>query len=224
MSKIITFGTQKGGNGKSTVTNLTANTFSQTFKLKVLVLDCDKQKSLYKTRQTDIKRYELYSVPEPYKIISLNLNELPNRIKDFDKDFDIVLIDYAGELDAQNVGKILSLCDYVFVIFCAGSFNFTSSLDYLNFAKNIQTVRSATPRPLKNISPFINFHRPRTTAQKNLMSDIRAVKVETMLNYLNDYALFKETDTYTDLYDTQSADAAKHNFTLFCNEVINAIR
>ena len=48
--KIISFATQKGGSGKSTLTLVLAAALAVDYKLKVAVLDCDYQQSIVKTR------------------------------------------------------------------------------------------------------------------------------------------------------------------------------
>ena len=198
MSKIIAFGNQKGGVGKTTCTALTANALSQSpFNLNVIIIDIEQQKSLSTARQLD---KDFYNKKPPYKILSLDVETFERDVRELDNTNDIILIDTGRRLDKDNLSqeRVLAYCDYLFIPFVSGNYNLDSSLDYLKFVLGIRERRSSNPRQLKLIG-FINRYRARSRARRALSSEIEDLKkfanIEFMRNNLNDYSLFSEIDT-----------------------------
>ena len=112
------FGNQKGGVGKSQCTLMLASTFSQApFNLKVVVVDIDDQKSIASCRTIDKTSYG-NEQPEPYPVLDYSIADLQNNISQLDKDYQIILIDAAGKLDAkadvtqQEISKSWDLVKY----------------------------------------------------------------------------------------------------------------
>ncbi len=78
MSKIIVFGNQKGGVGKSTVVTLCANALSQTpFDYKVCVIDNDYQQSIKDTRAFD---KEDHNGDLPYDVLGMEIVHLTGNV------------------------------------------------------------------------------------------------------------------------------------------------
>ena len=64
MAKILMFGNQKGGVGKTQVSIMTATALSQApFNLKTCVVDIDNQKSVIRARSFDLRAYQTESAP-----------------------------------------------------------------------------------------------------------------------------------------------------------------
>ena len=226
MSKIIAFGNQKGGVGKTTCTALVANCRSQSpFNLDVIVIDIDNQKSLSTARQLDIGYYD--KIP-PYKILSLDVETFEREIKELDKTNDIILIDTGGKLDKEEISqeRILAYCDFLFIPFVSGNYNLDSSLDYLKFVLEIRARRSSTSRKL-NLIGFINRYRARSRARRQLSEEINDLKqfanLEFMRNNLNDFSLFSEIDTYESIYNENASNRASLNFSVWLNELFRII-
>lgn len=229
MSKIITFGNQKGGVGKSTLTMLAANSLSQPpFNFKVIVLDLDKQKSLLTLREYDKSYYQMS--PFPYTIVGTSTDELlkSEKLKSLDQEYDFILIDLGGKLDnnlspeAQEIGGALFNCDYIFMPFTSGNFGLDASIEYLNFALRVKEIRKNSPRPL-HIHGFINMHSSRTRASKYLSEETLEIAniegIKFMDNNLNNYALFRELNSIETLYtESSSSDTAKENFRKWFDE------
>ena len=72
------------------------------------------------------------------------------------------------------------------------------------------------------------MHRSRSRANAFLSEDLEHLKesenLVMMQSTLNDYSLFREADTVTSIYDAQSSDSAKQNFTTFLNELLTIIQ
>ena len=231
MAKILMFGNQKGGVGKTQVSIMTATALSQKpYNLKTCVVDIDNQKSVIRARNFDLRAYQTESVP--FEVRSYSIPELQKNIASLDRDFQLVIIDAAGKLDTsqpveiQEISKALMYVDNLFIPFVAGNYNLESTLDYFRFIKNVQLQRAVQPRPL-NVFGFINMYRARSRANAFLNEDLETLQnsenLLSMKQSLNDYAAFREADTVTSLFDPLSTDSAKQNFSLWLNELLQII-
>jgi cellulose biosynthesis protein BcsQ len=234
MAKVISISNQKGGVGKSQITLMTAAALSSPpFDLKVCVVDLDNQQSIVRTRTYDLQAYGIDSVAAPFDVLNYDIADLQNDITRLDQNFDVVLIDTAGKLDnklpieSQEITKVLVYADFVFLPFVAGNHNLEATLDYFKFIKAVQLQRAIQPRPLQVLG-FVNMHRARSRANVFLNEDLDSLQAKEGLRMmkmaLNDYALFREADTITSIYDPLSNESAKLNFLAWINEFIMLIQ
>ena len=233
MAKILMFGNQKGGVGKSQVSIMTATALSlPPFNLKTCIVDIDNQKSVVRIRAVDLHCYPPETVP-PFDVLNLRASELQKQVGQLDREYDVLIIDAAGKLDndepieSQEITKALMYVDLLLMPFVAGNHNLTATFDYFQFVRRVQEIRQLQARNLR-VYGFVNMYRSRSRVNTFLLSDIADLKQSEQLNmmqtYLNDYALFKEADTITSIYDNASNDASKANFSAFINELVTIIQ
>lgn len=233
MAKIIMFGNQKGGVGKSLLTTITATALgSEPFKFKVAVVDLDQQNTIYKLRQIDKQAYP-EGTPEPFDVFRFKLADFQKNIGQIDKDYDVVFLDTAGKLDnetdilQQEISRALMFADVLFIPFVAGFGNLTATYDYLKFVVQLQNARQLQQRKLQYFG-FVNQYRSRSRANDFLIKDIEVIQktdpLSMMSVFLKDFALFKDADTIQTLYDAKSNDVAKSNFSEWLNEFIKFIK
>jgi|GEM_PF-1812883 len=229
MSKIIIFGNQKGGVGKSTITCLCANALSQApFNYNICVIDNDKQTSIAEAREFDVNDE---SEEVPYTVFKMGIDEIQKKLPKMDEQYDIIFIDTAGKLDIdakledQEISKALMYADHIFLPFRSGNFNMDATLSYLQFVSTIQEQRKDSPRPLQ-MQGFINMYRQRSKMNDLLISEIKHLKeqgIKFMVNRMGNYTLFEDVDTMTSMYDEDTNNTAKLNFTVWLNEFIKLI-
>jgi cellulose biosynthesis protein BcsQ len=230
MSKIIVFGNQKGGVGKSTIATLCANALSQDpFNLKVCIVDADRQKSISEARAFDA---EDFKGKLPYEVLAMDLQTLQKEINAFDKKYDLIFIDTAGRLDTnldiqqQEITKALMYADYLFIPFRAGNFNLDATLEYLKMATKISQLRKDAARPLRFYG-FVNMFRDRSKIGNDLISEIDNLKtmgVKFMSTRLRNYTLFEDINTLNSVYNVNSLDKAELNFTVWLNEFVKILK
>lgn len=230
MSKIIIFGNQKGGVGKSTITTMCANALSQSpFHLKICIVDIDPQKSIVESRGFDIDDYQ---EEVPYTILDMDLPEFQQKIHQLDQEYDLIFVDTAGRLDIkldvqqQEITKALMYADYLFIPFRAGNFNMDASLEYLKMIVKLADLRNKSERPLRYYG-FVNLYRDRSKTNTDLIIEIenlRTAGVPFMTTRLRNYTLFEDIDTLTSLYNVNSTDKAKLNFTVWLNEFVKILK
>lgn len=227
MSKIIMFGNQKGGVGKSQCTVLAATALSmEPWHNKVAVIDVDSQKSVFHARRMDARTYK--QTKPPFSVLDFDIKGLQSNIKALDQSQEVVFIDVAGKLDTslpvqqQEISKALMYVDYLFIPFVAGNYNLESTIKYLEFVNQVAAIRQNSNRPL-HTTGFVNMYRGRTVASRYLMEDLSEIKkaagIPIMKTPLNNYTLFNDADTYTSLYNPDTYETPKINFLQWVNEL-----
>jgi len=226
MALKIAFSNQKGGCGKSTATILTATALSdQPFEYKVLVIDLDKQLSIFQQRQYDIEDKKSVN----FDVIKFDqLNDFDNSIEHLDKDYDIILIDSGGKLDDnlpvefQTITRVLSNIDILLIPFTSGNFSLESTIEYINFVNDFKRSSGLEFEMYGFINKFRNIN-----SNVNLALDMakisKAANIKMMRTRLKNYTLFESCDTSKTLYDENSNKADKLNFTVWLNELNNKI-
>lgn len=237
MAKIIMFGNQKGGIGKSTLSILTANALAAPeFEYKVLVIDNDTQRSV-----TSIRQYDSEIVAEefgadfefPYDVKALTYTQIRDRIVDFDNDYDFVFIDTPGRIDLeedikqQEITKLLSFVDFVFVPFKGGALNLDSTLRYSKLLLDIQEVRKDKLRPL-SLYGLVNFYRENAITDQELKEEIDYLQSNTNIVFMNakmrQYALYERLNTYKSIYiQGRTSNKARKSFSTWFDELLRII-
>lgn len=228
MSKIITFGNQKGGVGKTTLTCLMANALSAPpFSRRVFVADCDRQQSISRRRLADVK--EADSTLPPYKVEFLTLAELNRDAPALDKSHDFIFLDVPGKLDTggaaadQEAAVFLAYTDFLLVPFVPGNYTLEATLDYLKTALRLKAKRAGTPRPMEIVG-FVNLYEGRTNDDRALLEEIEEIRTLVNIRWietrLNRYALFRNVDTLTSLYDATATDKPRANLAAFVDEFL----
>lgn len=237
MAKILMFGNQKGGIGKSTLTVLTANALSAPgFDYKVLVIDNDTQRSVISIRNYDSEVMEEEhgkSFKFPYDVKALTYNQIRDKILQLDEEYDFILIDTPGRIDLeqnikqQQITKLLSFVDFVFVPFKGGALNLDSTLRYSKLLLDIQALRKGKPRPL-NLYGLVNFYRENAITDQELKDEIKYLESNTNIIFMNakmrQYALYERLDSYQSIYISgRTSNKAKKSFSTWFDEFIRII-
>ena len=191
------------------------------------------QRSIISIRQYDSEiveeEYE-YDFEFPYDVKALTYAQIRDRIVDFDRDFDFVFIDTPGRIDLevdikqQEITKLLSFVDYVFVPFKGGALNLDSTLRYSKLLLDIQELRKIKPRPL-SLYGLVNFYRKNAITDKELKEEIDYLEGNTNITFMNakmrQYSLYERLDTYQSIYiNGRTSNKAKKSFSTWFDEFI----
>jgi chromosome partitioning protein len=136
---IITFATQKGGTGKTTLAIAFANFLSISSERKVNVFDFDFQKSFYHKWKED----EPLDIPKLYEVKIID-EENEDPVSDFEnlieiKESDeVYLFDLAGTLDAKY-SDLLIYSDFIVIPFEYSNVSAKSTLVFINFLGLIES-------------------------------------------------------------------------------------
>lgn len=135
---IITFGTQKGGVGKTTLAIAFANYISLHTDYKINVLDFDFQKSFFQKWKDDemLKGDYLYDV-----VLVDEANEALTNDDDFLKQLrdseEIFLFDIAGNIQ-KKYSKVLKYSNFIVVPFSYSDVTINSTLVFVNLCKILE--------------------------------------------------------------------------------------
>ena len=215
----------KGGIGKSTTTLLTATALSQApFNKKVIVLDLDRQSSLYELRELDKQDTNTFS----YEIRSCSVVDFYNDLKSLDKDFDFIFLDTGGKLDnnlpfdKQEITPILLNTDILFVPFVAGNFGTDATLKYLEYVFQVQKLKKSKGHALEVVG-FVNMHIKQQTEDKQLLDYLSEISSETGLKFMSNklgfYTAYRGADTIKSIYKDNTSTAQELNFKMFIKEL-----
>lgn len=131
---IITFATQKGGTGKTTLAIAFANYVSGYSKRRINGYDFDDQKSFYYKWIED----EVMETPKLYEVKVVKNGDGEQLFKDFEdlidlkESDDINVFDLAGALDA-NYSDLLIYSDFIVIPFEYSDISVKSTLVFVNF-------------------------------------------------------------------------------------------
>ncbi|MDY3103631.1 MAG: ParA family protein [Prevotella sp.] len=143
----ISFSTQKGGAGKTTLTVLIASYLHYVKNLNVAVIDCDfPQYSIKDMRERDMKKAEsdsYYKVQlfellgrlhkKCYTVLCSRLENAAStaeRLWKTEEDLDIVFFDFPGTINNPKVVETLAMMDYIFTPIIADRVVMESSISF----------------------------------------------------------------------------------------------
>jgi len=136
---LITFSTQKGGTGKTTLAIAFANYIALNSKKKVLGYDWDFQMSFY-TRWKDDETLEL---PKLYDVhfVEGGLSETfqePKFLQGLSESEEVNIVDLSGTLDSKYI-NLLGISDYIIIPFEYSEISNRSTIAFINFLGSIDT-------------------------------------------------------------------------------------
>lgn len=125
MAKTITYFSQKGGCGKTTLSIMTASYLAYIEKKRVAVIDADGQHSFYLARQKEQKKEEFfleelqkYEITEPYEVFECTLGETRDKLVELYKsNYDYIIVDLPGTVGDKEIYNIVCCINYVIVPF-----------------------------------------------------------------------------------------------------------
>ena len=233
MGKVIIFGNQKGGVGKSTWTLLAANAFaSSPFNLRVKVIDLDEQQTVGNLYDGEIERgtppiWEL--IPYPHSITGGKIHKFLKIFNQAMEECDLLFIDLPGYLDEGGKTDTVSpMADLIFIPFTPSDKDTYSTDTYLlAMIAKMQQVREEQERNLK-VVPFVNKIDTRIKTQItyvcSIMSAIEEMHgVTCMQNMLGLYKDHANVGIDTNLYG-QVAEKKEINLTKWINELYKIIK
>lgn len=139
MATIISFANQKGGVGKTTLCTTFANFLSKQGE-RLVILDCDAQKSIVEKRKADQTKYPNqqfeYNV-QAFEISKAeNVTSLMSKLKSLEG---IVLIDTPGHLSQQGLLPLFAASDFVVCPYQYDATTINSTITFLKFFQHLKS-------------------------------------------------------------------------------------
>lgn len=195
----VAFTNQKGGVGKSALTVLMASWLHYTKEKNVLVVDCDypqyslinmrerdkqavlknsnyKKMLMEQAERTDKKAYTILSSQPGDAVRTAN-----NHLRDSDMEYDLVLCDLSGSINAKGMLTTVFNMDFIFIPIIADRLVMQSSM---SFATTIQDYLSDhKDLPLRGI--HILWNQVDSRASKEVFNMYNQIMARLGLNVLN---------------------------------------
>ncbi len=231
----VTFCNQKGGVGKTQLTQVVANGLHAMGE-KVAMLDCDPQATSFQMRLSDLseikdkaKRESLYPIvpvgprKAGNKIISLGESIL-EKAQEYDKaGYSYLFLDLPGSMEIEGIKLVYAMADYIFVPTSCSKADIMSSVAYIKWLEK-------TIKPLKeehdliyNVMGVFNRIDPKMTAFKEISANTKEVfGIKFMKSYFPEQkSAFQVNANTVNPYRTSKGFTAVKEFV---EEVLNIIK
>ncbi|RYY19584.1 MAG: ParA family protein, partial [Sphingobacteriaceae bacterium] len=156
-AKIVLIGNQKGGIGKSITTMLLATALGSDYKKKILIIECDAQRSISK-----IRSYEENSFPDihpPCDIIYVTISKLDSTVEENLYNYDLIFIDMPritadldndenGDKQQEEVLSLIMLAEIILIPLTAFEIDLHSSEDFFELLEILKEYKIANKLPI----------------------------------------------------------------------------
>lgn len=141
----VAFENPKGGTGKSTLTALFAGYVHESHEqtgLTIGVVDIDDaQNTMGELRAFDEAQQE-EDIKDEYEVMSISSSDFINSIEFLKESFDIILVDFPGNLKQAGVVETLMMMDVVIIPFAPSKIEVLHTVKFYNYYKeNILSKR-----------------------------------------------------------------------------------
>jgi len=229
-AKLIEFGNQKGGVGKSTLASMLANYLLKEKSKEVIVIDCDDmQRSLNEERMRELAvitrenpKFDFNSI---YTIVKITSKEFPKYFYDNLKyEFDIVIVDFPGNIKQEGVITSHSLCDTIIVPFNLTGKDIASTQIFINECRDkIENFRLKAGLPEQKMYGVLAKVETNSIEYKEYLNGYRG-QIEKkfgfpMLDNIMPYnrVAFQRNASTINVYDD------KQEYKALCEEILSKI-
>jgi chromosome partitioning protein len=249
MGLLVSIANQKGGVGKSTLTNVLANYLFSNTKYSVIVVDGDYlQESLTGLRNDELRKflggmkimaqangihytdevkavYEKEFIDKCYPIVTRDPETITQSLVDFRDKYDVVLVDLPGNLAAEGVVGVYVTFDLVIVPTDLTFKDLDSTRRFLNmYDTRVRPIRTYSKLPC-NLYGVFNKVKVNTLEFKNRQEKIEDhnLKIPFMKSYITETNRLKRDDSSVEMISLEGLknDKMVENF---CKEVIDLMK
>lgn len=191
MAKIIGFGNRKGGTGKTSAANAFACylAYSGLYPgLKIAGIDLDPMMSWADMRNDDIDEYEELVLEgkltneekeekedKMFDLFAEPVESFPQKIDQYDMDYDILLLDLPGTIDQKGVIEIYSYVDQIVIPTDLTRHDVNGTIDFVNaLIKNVFPVRQKANLPIQPIIGLLTKIDKNTAAFREREADLNS--------------------------------------------------
>lgn len=172
---IVTFANQKGGVGKTSLCVAFAN-YLAVKGVKVAIVDCDPQKSILNSRETDIVKYGVDFVPYPISFLCLdNPNEVLATVAQLQNDptLEVVVMDAPGSQLTKGLMALFINTDLLIVPFHYDYLTIASTARFLIVVESLREKMNNKMTTKLFILPNMDHPREGTKEERDLWEKTR---------------------------------------------------
>lgn len=184
----VAFENTKGGVGKSTLTALFAGYIhanSRETGLTIGVVDIDDaQNTIGKMRLFDKDQQE--DLSEEYQVMNISSADFINSIDFLKESFDIILVDFPGNLKQTGVVETLMMMDIVIIPFESSKIEVIHTIDFYNFYKETILDKREKLGYKTIVKALPNRVMPNLLEYKELLAKKENLPFELMNNHIKE--------------------------------------
>ena len=248
MGKIISLDNQKGGVGKSTLTNILASYIHTHTDYSVIVIDGD----FLQETMSDIRNKELSYIlklaekqtvdagsewnetikqlviddylKKVYKLVTRDTKNIAQSLVDYRDEYDFVFVDLPGNLSAEGVISVVAAFDVIFVPTDVSYKDLMSTKRFLQmYDERVKPIRTLGGHPV-NLYGIFNKVQENTVEFKNRMERVHELDIK--IPFLNSYVIqtnrLKRDESNIEF--TSMKGLTNENMLIdFCKEIIDII-
>ena len=222
--KVISIAALKGGVGKSTITTLVANYLHKNYpEIKIVVVDADDdQNTLIVLRNAEIDYYKAndpdFDESTLYNLVKIDSKLYKYSDESFRNEYDIIFIDFPGNLKQAGVKDTYMFIDHVFIPTATSSLDIDSTIKFIEFFKeDVIKVRKEDFNLDTTIQCFFNRIYKNSTEFKKLYNERHDFIVPFMDSYIPEsQATFQKYVSTINSYNNETYQ----NYEDFCKELL----
>ncbi len=208
-AKIISFATQKGGVGKSTLLMLTAASIHNRTDKSVLVIDSDPQKSIKEIFKQERKERKIDK--KPYDVIWFEWHQpraeinFQKAIALAEKKYDIILIDVPGKMRGNEIYYSILTSDILIVPVVGSLLDANATYSFLESLPGIRAEKEEMGFPLE---VYCVINKRDRTREYDLIEKIKQVpNIKFFYSPISNLVRYKRyISTYKDITDPSLKD------------------
>jgi CobQ/CobB/MinD/ParA nucleotide binding domain. len=215
----VAFENPKGGSGKSTLTAIFAaylHAIGQKDGLTVGVIDIDDtQNNLGGMRHRESQLDS--SGEDEYTIMNISSSEVLSQVDYLKEAFDIILIDFPGNLKQDGIIETLHLVDVIIIPFEVNDMSLAPTLQFYEIYSNILETRKKNGYET-TVKGVPNRVSPNVKEYKDLLDNKDSLPFELLNNHVKESKVEfqRKISTISTYYQYSAAEA-------FCDEVLDLI-
>jgi cellulose biosynthesis protein BcsQ len=189
----VTLANQKGGVGKSTLTVLLASALHE-MGLRVAIVDCDYQRSIYNHRQRDLSAPPAPDAASttPYPVLQSAPGDVFQVVEPLVDTMDYVFMDMPGTFQDKGILSILGLADYILIPFSASHYDLDSTIESIEQISRLAEKLAETGKQTRIALVANKFAKTNTNADMidfvGSLARIRQLTLfQTRIRQLEDY-------------------------------------
>lgn len=223
--KVVSIGNQKGGVGKSTITSLVANYLHNNYPdIKIIVVDADDyQNSLIQIRNAEKTAYSErpdFDENNLYQLVQINSADYPEHDDSLRNEYDIIFIDFPGNLKQAGVITTYHFIDHLFIPTGTSKMDIDSTFEFAGFFKD----EVANERKKVGLETTVYGFFNRVVKNNNDFKQLYEAKDQFPIPFLENY-ITESPVTFQRFVSTIETyqNSAYNNYEDFCKELLTIV-
>jgi chromosome partitioning protein len=219
-TEIISFYTQKGGSGKTTLTHMVALALASEGNNKtILVLDSDPQHSLVNYLEDIRTSKDDPDFNPPYELIKAPIINLREQLNDKWGKYDYIFLDLPGTMEMEGVRDAILFCNKIFIPIQPSILDLNSAKDTIHKIIEIKKLKNTQNEDLEFYC-LLNQSEPNKLSTKGLIEFIKSNEIPHLETPMPRYEKYKYVFTdFTNILENSKWGNEEQSFSNLIDEI-----